>query len=83
VGPRAGLDDMEKRKFLTLQGLEPRPLRRSARSQSLYRLCYLSGAHKLRHNIINTIQPARITLLFVTQSLLYFTVSPQPIKVSI
>jgi hypothetical protein len=35
VGPRAGLDDVEKRKFLTLQGLELRPLGRPARSQSL------------------------------------------------
>jgi hypothetical protein len=26
VGPRTGLDDVEKRKFLTLQGLELRPL---------------------------------------------------------
>jgi hypothetical protein len=25
VGPRAGLDDVEKRKFLTLHGLELRP----------------------------------------------------------
>jgi hypothetical protein len=25
VGPRAGLDDVEKRKFLTLSGLELRP----------------------------------------------------------
>jgi hypothetical protein len=40
VGPRAGLDDVEKRKFLTLAGLELRPLCRPARSQSLYRLCY-------------------------------------------
>jgi hypothetical protein len=40
VDPRAGLDDVEKRKFLTLPGLEPRPLSRPARSQSLYRLCY-------------------------------------------
>jgi hypothetical protein len=38
VGPRAGLDDMEKRKFLTQSGLELRPLGRPARSQSLYRL---------------------------------------------
>jgi hypothetical protein len=37
VGPRTGLDDMEKRKFLTLPGLEPRPLGRPACSQSLYR----------------------------------------------
>jgi hypothetical protein len=40
VNPRAGLDDVEKRKFLTLPGLELRPLGRIARSQSLYRLGY-------------------------------------------
>jgi hypothetical protein len=38
VDPRAGLDDVEKRKFLTLPGLDLRPLGRPARSQSLYRL---------------------------------------------
>jgi hypothetical protein len=38
VGPRAGLDDVEKRKSLTLPGLELRPLGREARSQSLFRL---------------------------------------------
>jgi hypothetical protein len=40
VGPNAGLDAVEKRKFLTLPGLELRPLGRPARSQSLYRLRY-------------------------------------------
>jgi hypothetical protein len=35
VGPRASLDNVEKRKFLTLPGLELRP-----RSRSLYRLRY-------------------------------------------
>jgi hypothetical protein len=40
VGPRAGLDDVETRKFLTLQGHELRPLSRPVRSQSLYRLRY-------------------------------------------
>jgi hypothetical protein len=49
VDPRAGLDDVEKRKFLTLLGLELRPIGRLARSQSLYRLSYLgppnSGIH--------------------------------------
>jgi hypothetical protein len=39
-GPRAGLDDVERRKFLTLPGLELRSLGRPARSQSLYRLRY-------------------------------------------
>jgi hypothetical protein len=40
VDPRVGLDDVEKRKFLTIPGLELRPLGRPARSQSLYRLRY-------------------------------------------
>jgi hypothetical protein len=37
---RTGLDDMEKWKFLTLPGLELRPLSPPACSQSLYRLRY-------------------------------------------
>jgi hypothetical protein len=41
VSPRAGLDDVEKRKFLTVRGLELRPLCCPARSQSLYRLSYI------------------------------------------
>jgi hypothetical protein len=40
MGPRTDLDDVENRKFLTLPGLELQPLRRPARSQSLYRLRY-------------------------------------------
>jgi hypothetical protein len=40
VGLRNGLDEVEKRKSLTLPGLELRPLRRPARSQFLYRLRY-------------------------------------------
>jgi hypothetical protein len=36
VDPIIGLDDVEKRKFLTLPGLEIRPLGRPARNQSLY-----------------------------------------------
>jgi hypothetical protein len=40
MGPRTGLDDVEKRKFLTLPGLELRSLGLPARSQSLYRLRY-------------------------------------------
>jgi hypothetical protein len=39
VDPRADLDGLKKRKFLTLPGLELRPLSRSA-CQSLYRLRY-------------------------------------------
>jgi hypothetical protein len=36
VGRRVGLDDMEKQTFLTLPGLEFRPLGCPARSQSVY-----------------------------------------------
>jgi hypothetical protein len=38
MGPRTGLANVEKRKFLILPGLELRPLGRPARNQSLYRL---------------------------------------------
>jgi hypothetical protein len=40
VNPRADLENVEKRKFLTLPGLELQPLGRPAHSQSLYRLPY-------------------------------------------
>jgi hypothetical protein len=40
VDLRAGLDDVEKRKFLILLGLEIRPRGHPARNQSLYRLHY-------------------------------------------
>jgi hypothetical protein len=40
LDPRAGLDGVEKKKFLTLPGLALRLLCRLARSQSLYRLSY-------------------------------------------
>jgi hypothetical protein len=49
VGTRASLDDEEKRKFLTLPGLELRPLRRPARSLSLYRMHYPGS---LRYNVV-------------------------------
>jgi hypothetical protein len=40
VDPRAGLDEVKKRKFMTLPGLEFRPVHHPARSQLLYRLRY-------------------------------------------
>jgi hypothetical protein len=40
VGPRTGLDDVERRKFLPLPGLELRPRGSPSSSQSLYRLSY-------------------------------------------
>jgi hypothetical protein len=46
-GSRAGLDDVEKRKFLILSELELRPLRLPACSQSLYRLSYPDSSFPL------------------------------------
>jgi hypothetical protein len=40
VGPKAALDDVENRKFLTLPRLKFRPLGRPVHSQSLYQLHY-------------------------------------------
>jgi hypothetical protein len=42
--PRTGLDAVEKKKFLTLPGVELQTLCRRARSQSLYRLSYLGSS---------------------------------------
>jgi hypothetical protein len=52
-----GLSDVEKRKFLTLRGLELRPLCHPIRSRSLYRLCcpYFKR-HKDRESQINLVQ---------------------------
>jgi hypothetical protein len=47
VNPRAGLNDTEKIKFLTLPGLELRPIGRSARSQSLYRLPIVKNKYRI------------------------------------
>jgi hypothetical protein len=60
VDPRAGLDDMKKRKFLTLPGLELRLLGRPARSQSLYRLRYQVKSN-IGCNVVN-----RCLVLYVT-----------------
>jgi hypothetical protein len=54
VGPKTGLDEVEKRKFLTIPGLELRPLGRPARSQSLYRLRYPGFAFFLWNSNNNT-----------------------------
>jgi hypothetical protein len=60
VGPRAGLDDVEKRKFFALQWLELQPLARLARSQSLCWLRYpgfLLGLIDATIKVINLIFP--------------------------
>jgi hypothetical protein len=61
VGPRTGLDNVEKRKFLTLPGLELRPLGRSARSQSLYWVSVLD--HFLTFGVLSSIEIKRPSTL--------------------
>jgi hypothetical protein len=52
VGDRTGLDDMEKRKFMSLSGLELRRLGRRARSQLLYRQRYPGSADLMGTKLI-------------------------------
>jgi hypothetical protein len=65
VDPRIGLDDVEKRKFLTLSELKFRPLGRPVRSQSLYGLRY-PGV--LQTNIILIISTCFIILRIIHSS---------------
>jgi hypothetical protein len=51
VGPLAGLDDVEKRKFLSVPVLGPRPLGRPARSQSPSRLLTFSPVLEFKEAI--------------------------------
>jgi hypothetical protein len=48
VGPRAGLDDVEKMLISPLPGLELRRLGHPTRSQSLYQLRYWGSALRLK-----------------------------------
>jgi hypothetical protein len=50
VGLRTGLDDVEKRKFLPLSGLEIRLLGHLARSHLLYRLSYCGSPDVVNGN---------------------------------
>jgi hypothetical protein len=77
VDPRAGLDEVEKRKFLTLPGIELQNLGRPTRSQSLHRLRYPGSCYfsKIRLNIVtaqtrqNWLQMFKMTT-FITNALL-------------
>jgi hypothetical protein len=60
VDLRAGMDDLEKRKFLTLPGLELRILGRPARSKSLYRL---------RYPVLNGVRSETFTVVEVGKTL--------------
>jgi hypothetical protein len=53
MGPRAGLDGVERKKILPLLGLEHRPLGRPTGQHSLYRLRYpgsLKGVYFIKKN---------------------------------
>jgi hypothetical protein len=58
VGPRVDLDGVEKRKFLTLLGLELRTLCLQARSQSLYRLHYPGSSSYIKLNVLSFLRPS-------------------------
>jgi hypothetical protein len=53
VDPNSGLNNVEKRKFLTLTGLELRPLGRPARGQSLNRLRYPGSKRSVVEEVKN------------------------------
>jgi hypothetical protein len=63
VGPRAGLDNVEKRKFLILLELELWPLGRPARSQSLYRLRVSRLVNIACNMIIGSVKNLAVSLL--------------------
>jgi hypothetical protein len=67
VDHRASLDDVEKRKFLTLPGLELRPLGRPARSPSLYRLSYPGSSFThLIYSEFSSVQFTNLHLISLT-----------------
>jgi hypothetical protein len=81
VGPRAGLDDGEKRKFLTLPRLELRTLGRPASSQSLYRLRYPGSYHQTKwfqkfHSSSTVLRIRKTALKFVQLSEAFFRATP-------
>jgi hypothetical protein len=69
VGPKAGLDDVEKRNFLILQGLELRPLGSPARSLKQSELAKYWSIYSIRDrmnpikacSLFNTIQLSNVT----------------------
>jgi hypothetical protein len=60
VGPRAVLEDVKKRKLLTLSGVEPRILVRPGSRQSLHRLRY-PGSREEQAFIVNEAKVLRGT----------------------
>jgi hypothetical protein len=78
VGPRAGLDDTEKIKFLTLPGLELGSLNRPAHSHAL---TWILKLHYVRNkpvcdSVLNTIYGGVITLFRLTYRILHRPTRP-------
>jgi hypothetical protein len=68
MGRIAGMDDMEKPKFLTLPRLEHQHLGRPARSQSLYRLRYRGSIFLYKHSFTATYFDPATNSYFTKQS---------------
>jgi hypothetical protein len=69
-GPLASLDDVHKRKFLTLPGLKLWPLGCQAHSQSLYQLCY-PGHALFNNNIQKYVNPPVTDVIFLQTRVLF------------
>jgi hypothetical protein len=76
MGRKVGLNGLEERIFLTLPGLELRPLGRPARSQSLYRLRYPCSCQRIsqtrnEHEAVSLFlrrhDPPKLLLYFIVQ----------------
>jgi hypothetical protein len=68
VGPKAGLDDVEKRKILPLPELELGPLVRPAGSQSLYRLKFSYLYLGFQNNLSSSgifLQKLRVEFIYI------------------
>jgi hypothetical protein len=64
VDPRASLNDVEKREFLTVPGLELRPLDRPARGHSLNRLSCRYSVRINKNRAIKIIVCLRLSGLY-------------------
>jgi hypothetical protein len=77
VGPRAGLDNVEKRTFLTLPGLEIRPLSHPARTD--YAMPAPTTLVPISTNIHGVTSQKRLILILTamrTSNLIYFILFP-------
>jgi hypothetical protein len=74
VDPRADLDNLEKRKFLNLPGLELRPLSLPPRKQSLYRLLYAPVSYVYIYAFLHWDNPFTVSALLELPPLRLFLI---------